>query len=97
MTRAVMIDKDMLASAIEHNTSANAAEAIHIVNTVLYQQRLHGKHEDKSSADVCEGIYQDRLDDNLALCEALRAVLALAGEDAQIAKIIEDVIEERGI
>jgi hypothetical protein len=52
---------------------------------------------DEIARQVCEGIYKDRCDDNLALCEALRAVYALAGEDKQIEKIVHDAIAKHGI
>ena len=41
---------------------------------------------------VCERIYLDRLNDNLQLCAALRAVYAIAGEDTQVRKIVEEVL-----
>lgn len=52
---------------------------------------------DEFARQVCEGIYKDRCDNNLALCEALRAVYALSGEDKQIKKIVHDAIREHGI
>lgn len=52
---------------------------------------------DQSARDVCEAIYAERCDDNLALCEALRAVLALVGEDPQIQKIVNDAISQHGL
>lgn len=52
---------------------------------------------DEISRQVCEGIYKDRCDDNLALCEALRAVYALYGEDKQVEKIVHDAIRQHGI
>ena len=47
---------------------------------------------DETSRQVCEGIYSDHVNDNLALCEALRAVYALAGGDKKIAKVVHDVL-----
>ena len=52
---------------------------------------------DEISRQVCEDIYKDRCDDNLALCEALRAVYALTGEDKEIKKIVHDAIKQHGI
>jgi hypothetical protein len=52
---------------------------------------------DESARDVCEGMYHDRARDNLALCEALRAVYALAGENKEIARIVHDAIDKHGI
>lgn len=52
---------------------------------------------DESARQVCEGIYQDRVDDNLALCEALRAVYALCGENDEVGKIVHDAIRDHGI
>lgn len=42
-------------------------------------------------------MYIEKLNDNRKLCEALRAVYALVGEDKQIKKIVEDAISEHGI
>lgn len=52
---------------------------------------------DSVSRDVCEGMYAERTNDVLALCEALRAVYALAGQNKEIAKIVEDAIREHGL
>lgn len=52
---------------------------------------------DSFTKDVCEGIYIDRVNSNLGLTEALRAVYALVGQDKQIKKIIENAINEHGI
>lgn len=52
---------------------------------------------DELSRQVCEGMYQDRCDDNRALCEALRAVYSLCGENKEIAKIVHDAIRKHGI
>lgn len=62
-------------------------------------KKLHDKEcrGDKYAASVCEGIYCDRVDSNLALTEALRAVYALVGQNKQVRKIIEEAIEEHGI
>lgn len=49
---------------------------------------------DQIARTVCEGIYLDRLNDNLELCAALRAVYAIAGEDPQVRKIVEDALNE---
>lgn len=52
---------------------------------------------DETARQVCEGIYADRVNDNLALCEALRAVYALTGENKEIKKIVHDAIRQHGI
>jgi hypothetical protein len=52
---------------------------------------------DETARQVCEGIYEDRVMDNLALCEALRAVYSLAGESKEIAKLVHDAIAKHGI
>jgi hypothetical protein len=58
---------------------------------------VRGCATDEMAREVCEGLYWDRTRDNLALCEALRAVYALAGQDKQIAKIIQDALREHGV
>jgi len=61
------------------------------------------KHKQECNDDpeytkaVCEGTYGDRVESNLGLVEALRAVYALVGQNRQVRKIIEDAIEEHGI
>lgn len=52
---------------------------------------------DESARQVCEGIYRDRVDDNLKLCEALRAVYTLVGQNKEVAKIVHDAIRDHGI
>lgn len=64
--------------------------------------RVNIKHVGECAADpiaeqVCDAIYQERTDDNLALCEALRAIYALCGEDEQIVKIINDALQDYGV
>ena len=51
---------------------------------------------DPSARDVCVGLYIEKCDDVIGLCEALRAVLALAGESAEVRKIVEEAIAEHG-
>ena len=92
--RLVVIDRTMLVRAIACNTDATPSEAAHIVNTVLYKQYA-GNPDD--AHDIHGGMYADRCEDNLALCEALRAAFALAGEDKQVEKIINDAIQEHGL
>lgn len=41
-------------------------------------------------------MYAEKCDDVIGLCEALRAVLALAGEDAEVRRVIEEAIAEHG-
>lgn len=96
----VWIDKTALVGAISVNTDATEHEVLNIVNTVLYKQS--GRHVgecaiDEKAREVCEGVYLDRVDDNLALCEALRAVYALAGENKQVQIIVNDAIRDHGI
>jgi hypothetical protein len=52
---------------------------------------------DPIAEQVCNAIYQERTDDNLGLCEALRAIYALCGEDEQIVKIINDALQDYGV
>jgi hypothetical protein len=99
MTQLILLDKDLLRTAIVNNTDANADEAVHIISTVRAAQRKrHGGEclHDRSAQDVCEGMYVEKCDDVIGLCEALRAVLALAGESAEIRKIVADAIAEHG-
>lgn len=94
-----LIDKDMLRSAIACNTDATEQDAGQIINTVLLKQRKrHGAacEGDSYAKDVCEGMYQEKCDDVLGLCEALRAVLALAGENKEVQRIVEKAISEHG-
>ena len=92
--RLVVIDRTMLVLAIACNTDASPPEAASIVNTVLYKQ-FNGDRTDPY--DVNQGMYEDRCDDNIKLCDALREILALAGEDQQVARIIECALEEFAI
>lgn len=94
-----LIDKDMLRTAIACNTDANEQEATQIINTVLIaQRRKHGAEceADPYAKDVCEGMYAEKCDDVIGLCDALRAVLAIAGEDPNVRTIVEDAINEHG-
>lgn len=63
-----------------------------------------------SQSDDCDGLcdkqaaknhleteYSDKCNDVLELCVALRAVYAIAGEDNQVKKIVEDAINEHGV
>lgn len=94
-----LIDKDMLRTAIASNTDANEQEAAQIINTVLlHQRRKHGAEceSDRYAKDVCEGTYIEKCDDVIGLCAALRAVLAIAGEDKNVRAIVEQAISEHG-
>lgn len=51
---------------------------------------------DESSKTVCEGMYLIKCNDVTELCTALRAVYALAGENAEVRKIVEDAIRKHG-
>ena len=48
------------------------------------------------SKSVCEGMYADKCNDVTQLCAALRAVYAIAGEDDNVRKIVEDAINSHG-
>lgn len=99
MTQLILLDKDLLRSAIACNTSATEQDAAHIISTVrLKQRKVHNAEcqADSSARDVCEGMYAEKCDDVIGLCEALRAVLALAGESAEVRKIVDDAIAEHG-
>ena len=52
--------------------------------------------KDEFAKDVCEGMYLEKCDDNHSLCEALRAVYALAGENSEIERIVNDAIKQYG-
>lgn len=72
------------------------------IGTKLYTRKPTYRHTGECATDdisrqVCEGIFKDRCDDNLALCEALRAVYALTGEDQAVKKIVHDAIRQHGI
>ena len=97
--KLTLMDKDMLRTAIAGNTSASEQDAAHIINTVLLRQRRnHGSEceHDRYARDVCEGMYAEKCDDVIGLCEALRAVLALVGEMAEVRRVIEAAIAEHG-
>ena len=97
--KLTLIDKEMLRLAIATNTDANEQDAAQIINTVLLRQRSTHTGDcahDSYSRDVCEGMYQEKCDDVIGLCEALRAVLALAGQDKQIRAIVDKAIREHG-
>jgi len=73
----------------------------HIDLSVVPRSAIAQKHgatcqADSSARDVCEGMYAEKCDDVIGLCEALRAVLALAGESAEVRKIVADAIAEHG-
>lgn len=52
--------------------------------------------DNEFARSVCEGTYIEKCDDVNELCAALRAVYAIAGEDPQIRRIVEDAINEHG-
>jgi hypothetical protein len=99
MPQLILLDKDLLRTTIACNTDATEQDAAHIISTVRLKQRKAHDAEcqaDRSARDVCEGMYVEKCDDVNGLCEALRAVLALAGESAEIRKIVDDAIAEHG-
>ena len=52
--------------------------------------------DDEAAKSVCEGMYGDKCNDVIQLCAALRAVYAIAGEDDNVRKIVEDAINNHG-
>lgn len=52
--------------------------------------------DDEHARTVCEGMFIQKCDDVNELVAALRAVYAIAGEDPQVRKIVEDAINEHG-
>lgn len=57
----------------------------------------HEENTDERGAaarSVCEGMYAEKEDEKLRLKEALRAVYALAGENPEVRKIINDAMDE---
>lgn len=52
--------------------------------------------DDESAKSACEGMYIAKCDAVIELCSALRAVYAIAGEDENVRKIVEDAINEYG-
>lgn len=50
--------------------------------------------EGKAARSVCEGMYAAKEAEKQRLKEALRAVYALAGEDPQVRKIVNDALGE---
>jgi hypothetical protein len=101
MTALILLDKALLVSTIVANTDANEQEARTIIGNVQTEQRKHHSNQecldDKFTADVCTGTYVEKVNDVLGLCEALRAVKTLVGEDETVLKIIDDALEEHGI
>lgn len=96
-----LIHKDLLRSAIACNTDASEDDAKQIINSVLLEQRKRQYHsgeceQDRYAHDVCEGMWEEKCDDVIALCEALRAVLALAGESKEVRDIVEKAIADHG-
>ena len=57
----------------------------------------HHKHQDEkgdAARSVCEGMYSAKEDEKLRLKEALRAVYALAGENPEVRRIVNDALDE---
>ena len=57
----------------------------------------HHRHKDEEGAaarSVCEGMYAAKEDEKLRLKAALRAVYALAGENPEVRKIINEALDE---
>ncbi len=53
--------------------------------------------EDEFTLSVCEGLYVQKVDDVIALCEALREVLSLVGENEEVQRIVGQALAEHGI
>jgi hypothetical protein len=99
MPQLILLDKDLLRTAIASNTDATEQDAAQIISTVRLKQRKTHNAEcqgDSSARNVCEGMYAEKCDDVIGLCEALRAVLALAGESAEVRAIVDEAIAEHG-
>ena len=63
----------------------------------VYRVKHKGDCEqDAHSRLVCEGVYEEKCDDVIALCRVLRAVRTLAGENPEVLKLIDEVLEEHG-
>lgn len=93
----IRIDKALLVAAIASGTDASEADARAIVNTVLARQKVRHVGEcdaDSDSMDVCDSIYADKTKEVIDLCEVLRAVLALTGEDPQVRELIETALRD---
>mgnify|MGYP007127660254 FL=1 len=62
-------------------------------------RRRHGEacQADESRKAVCDGTYQDKLDSVIDLCETLRAVYALAGENPEVRNLINDALQRNEI
>lgn len=97
--KLILIDRDLLQSTIACNTDASEQDARGIISQTLYKQRKQHSGEcetDEHSRAVCEALYAENCDDVIGLCEALRAVLSLAGESKEIRRVIEGAISEYG-
>lgn len=72
---------------------------LNITPTVVDKDDINFTHsgdclDDDDTLSTCESIYVGRLNDNIQLCAALRAVYAIAGEDPQVRRIVEDALNE---
>lgn len=59
-----------------------------------YCHRKHTDDEGEAARSVCEGMYAAKEDEKQRLKEALRAVYALAGENPEVRKIVNDALNE---
>lgn len=50
--------------------------------------------EGAAARSVCEGMYAVKEDEKIRLCDALRAVYALAGENKEVRRIINEALDE---
>ena len=93
----IWIEKQKLVKAISANTDANEQDAKSIVNAVL--AKMPREHDGECATDiytrsVCDGMYSEKEDERIGLAEALRAVYAIAGEDIQVKKIVEQALDD---
>ena len=59
-----------------------------------YCHHRHKGEDGESARSVCEGMYAAKEDEKRRLKEALRAVYALAGENPEVRKIINEALDE---
>jgi len=85
---------DPLFARQRYSRYQEAAERIRSDEEII--EALRREKAEATGHEVCEGMYADLCRDVEALCEALRAVLSLAGEDKQIQAIVDQAIQEHG-
>lgn len=62
-------------------------------------RRRHGGAclADESARSVCDGTYHDKIDAVISLCDTIREIYALVGEDQTISKIVNDALRRHEI